>query len=113
MVSNKLVGAESELLYLRNLLENAGTAIISATESGHTEWCNKAARDILNGTDIVMPQIMCAASKGEQEIKVNNEDYAISGRRISVNNSVRLIITINNISPVTATPGADMAEVTI
>lgn len=98
MVSNKLVGAESELLYLRNLLENAGTAIISATESGHTEWCNKAARDILDGTDIVMPQIMCAASKGEQEIRINNEDYAISGRRISVNNSVRLIITINNIS---------------
>ena len=95
--SSESVDASAELHFYKVLMDGVDTAVLLATDNGHIEWMNRAARQIVGNGEHLPDTIMQALAARAYELKLNGNEYSVSSSRLVVRNSYRNIIAMKNI----------------
>lgn len=89
--------AEAQLLYYKTLMEKVDTAVMLATESGHVEWMNTCASNMI-GEKCTLPEEAIKAMQNNEEIaKTGGKEYAISYSPITIGGGNRIIVAMKDI----------------
>lgn len=89
--------AEAQLLYYKTLMEKVDTAVMLTTESGHVEWMNPTAKEIVGESCLLERSAVDAISNNEEIVKLGGKEYALSHSFVTVGGSKRIIVAMKNI----------------
>lgn len=88
---------EAQLLYYKTLMEKVDTAVMLTTESGHVEWMNPTAREIVGESYLLQKSVVEAIDRNEEIVKLDGKEYALSHSLVTVGGSKRIIVAMKNI----------------
>ena len=88
---------EAQLLYYKTLMEKVDTAVMLTTESGHVEWMNPTAREIVGESYLLQKSVVEAIDRKEEIVKLDGKEYALSHSLVTVGGSKRIIVAMKNI----------------
>lgn len=88
---------EAQLLYYKTLMEKVDTAVMLTTESGHVEWMNPTAREIVGESYLLQKSVVEAIDSKEEIVKLDGKEYALSHSLVTVGGSKRIIVAMKNI----------------
>ena len=89
--------AEAQLLYYKMLMEKVDTAVMLATESGHVEWMNPIAKEIVGESCLLQKSVVEAIDSNKEIVKLGGKEYALSHSLVTVSGSKRIIVAMKNI----------------
>jgi nitrogen fixation/metabolism regulation signal transduction histidine kinase len=68
-----------------------------ATESGHVEWMNPIAKEIVGESCLLQKSVVEAIDSNKEIVKLGGKEYALSHSLVTVSGSKRIIVAMKNI----------------
>ena len=90
----RLVEAERQLQYLRQLTENVDTALFVSSPDGHIDWMNHTAQRLSNGGLSLPPHILQAIADHAEVV----DGCALSTVLLRIDGQRRLVVALKDVS---------------